>query len=356
MANLLINAGAGIASVAIPLGQLSQQPGPEATTVQIGIGGAPNAGGSVPHVALWGEDGGRIGQYHGDANGHIDAETVKVITIDNEQNGKKAKQAEYLMLAMNESDAICISMIMVSGDGAEWTWVGDMGKTCGADWYPSNFKIGDSTQTPACVWISQNNKGGKIRAQGLSLHMPDFAGDDGKAGEYQNNQDALCKSSKRMTFWPSIVADAVIPTFQPPLKYNADGTDVDVKKVIDRKTALYPRSKREVAKSRITKRGDRNNQPGHLVVSHNPRHSAKEVCEHPNSLGPDFVSTVEGVYCDMSMGEWWSLCSATVTDGCFDLEKKAMRGHAQGHKGARDVAPEQSVPDKTYNTAETWNL
>ena len=55
------------------------------------------------------------------------------------------------MLTMNERDAICVSMITASGNGAEWTWLGDMGKTCGADWFPSNFKIGDGTYTPDCV-------------------------------------------------------------------------------------------------------------------------------------------------------------------------------------------------------------
>ena len=53
----------------------------------------------------------------GNANGHNDPGTVEVTTISNNEAGGKAKQPEYLMLTMNESDAICVAFIMASGDG-----------------------------------------------------------------------------------------------------------------------------------------------------------------------------------------------------------------------------------------------
>ena len=97
MANFLINAAAGIASLAIPLGELGSKSAPEdSCSVEIGVGGGiGNTGGSVPHVALWDQWGDRIGQYHGAANGHIDASSVKTIIIKNDQGvNNNPKQPE----------------------------------------------------------------------------------------------------------------------------------------------------------------------------------------------------------------------------------------------------------------------
>ena len=361
MASLIINGLAGIASIAVPLGELSRSNvPPQSTIVQVGIGSGDYAGGSVPHIALWNQDGNRVGQYTGDANGHLDAETVGLYTIDHYQDNNKDEQAPYVMLAMNEADAICISFIIVSGDAAEWTWLGDMGKTCGADWYNSNFEVGSGTYTPFCVWIDQDHSNG-LKAQGMSLHMPDFSGSQaGTVQQYKENPDSLCKSTERMTFWPAIVADAYIPTFSPPLKYNPNGTDVDLSKVIDRNTDGYPDppSKKRLARGsmgRIAKRQGSNPDTTQLIISENPLHSAKETCEHPNSYGPDFVSTVEGIYCDMSVKEWWPLCSDRITTGCFDLNAKKMRGSAPGHTepSRRDLVI-RSVSDKSYKSVDRW--
>ncbi|KAK4697493.1 hypothetical protein P7C71_g599, partial [Lecanoromycetidae sp. Uapishka_2] len=361
MASLIINGLAGIASLAVPLGELSQSKvPPQSTVVQVGIGSGSYAGGSVPHIALWDDGGNRVGQYHGDANGHLDAETVGLYTIDHDQDNNDDEQAPYVMLAMNEKDAICISFIIVSGDAAEWTWLGDMGKTCGADWYNSNFEVGSGTYTPACVWIDQDHSDG-LRAQGMSLHMPDFSGSQaGTVQEYKQDPDSLCKSNARMTFWPAIVADALIPTFQPSLKYYPNGTDADLSKVIDRKTNGFPdpSGQKRLARGRLAKRQSSNPDPTHLVISGNPLHSAKETCEHPNSYGPDFVSTVEGVYCDMSVKEWWPLCSNAITTGCFDLNAQKMRGSAPGHKGQnrRDQINGRDLSDKSYKTVDRWSV
>ena len=98
-------------------------------------------------------------------------------------------------------------------------------------------------------------------------------------------------------------------------------------------------------------------RPGHLIISNNPQHSAKELCEHPNSLGPDLVSTVEGIYCDMVLSEWLALCSAAVTNGYFDSDSQTIRSNAPGHKGlqGRDVGSGREIPEKSYKTSETWS-
>jgi hypothetical protein len=130
MASFLVNLIGTIASVAVPVEELAKaNSNAHYTSIEIGVGTGPNAGGSVPHVALWDKQGSRIGQFTGDANGHIDEGTPYDIAIENTQTVPKdaQKQPEYLMVAMQESDAICIAYIYATGDGAEWAWYGDIG-------------------------------------------------------------------------------------------------------------------------------------------------------------------------------------------------------------------------------------
>ncbi|KAH6461593.1 hypothetical protein HBI57_075700 [Parastagonospora nodorum] len=63
-----------------------------------------------------------------------------------------------------------------------------------------------------------------------------------------------------------------------------------------------------------------------LTISHHAEHSAREVCEMKNSWGPDFVSVVEGLYCDMCERELYPLCAHEHQTDCFDVDDKVLRG------------------------------
>jgi len=178
MASFLINAGSILATIIVPLAELAAKQG-ASTSFSIGIGGSVtkdiNAGGSVPYLAFWDINGGRIAQYKGNANGHLDENYDWSSVINNDQTTPKgaARQPEYISIVAEESDAICISYIYASGNRAQYAWYGDIGFTCGADWYPSNFTVGDGYYQPKCVWINQNHSS-SLRFQGLSIHLPDF--------------------------------------------------------------------------------------------------------------------------------------------------------------------------------------
>ena len=356
MATFWLNAGALVAC-SLPYDKLAEKPKTESTQVQIGIGsGVDNTGGSVPHVALWDQGGNRIGQSYGDANGHWDSGTLNEIDVEHKQNGGKKAQPEYLQVVAWEGDGICISMVSVTSNGAQWGWTGDMAKMCGGDWFPSTYMLGDGTDTPSCIWIDSDHTNG-IRAQGFSLHMPDFAQRDGRKMALEDTPETNCKSGPRQTFWYDRLPDQQPDFFKPPLKYTPDGGDVDTKRVVTRKADLYPFPPRPRHKRDIMKRSA-NLKEGHIVISDFPAHSAKEVCEHPTSLGWDFVSTVEGIYCDITAREWWPLCSDKVKTGCFDLDKREMRGNAPGHKGSqrRDLLTGREISDKKYQTEDTWHF
>lgn len=361
MAGFLIDAVGTISSIIVPLIELPSKPAGASTSFSIGIGGSINgdfnAGGSVPHVAFWDVNGGRIAQYKGDENGHLNQNYDWTQSVDNDQTDPQGapRQPEYVSVVAQETDAICISYIYASGNGAQYAWYGDMGYTCDADWYPSNFTVGDGHYQPKCVWIDSDHTNG-LKARGLSLHFPDFtASQPGQQNEYNNNKDTLCKSDPRMGFWPDILPDSIIPFFSPPLIYNPDGSDVDTSLVINK-----PKRRRSVESPRLSKRGGRQLRPGHLIISNHQSHSAQELCESETSIGPDFVSTNESVFCDMAAKEWWPLCSSTITTSCFELNTQTMEGNNPGNRApgktvhARNTATGRVIPDKSYDTSVIW--
>lgn len=361
MASFWLNAGI-LAVCSIPFDKLGHKANQESTQVQIGIGAGANgkdvnAGGSVPHVALWDETGHRIGQYKGSANGHYEPGTANDVVIKHTQNGGKKASPHYLSLVAFEHDAICVSMVSVSGNGVNWGWTGDLAKLCGGDWYPSSYIVGDGTSTPSCIWIDADHTN-EIHGAAFSLHMPDFAATDGRQTQLSENLDTNCKSAPRMTFWYDMLPNDMIPFFNPPLEYTDDGADKDPERVITRESQLYPSDPKPRKHSRDLMKRNANMNPEHLVISDLPNQSAKEVCEDAKSLGWDFVSTVEGTYCDISAREWWYLCSDKVPNGCFDLEKQEMRGNAPGYKvlQGRDILSGRDFPVKSYKTTDKWTV
>lgn len=57
-----------------------------------------------------------------------------------------------------------------------------------------------------------------------------------------------------------------------------------------------------------------------VIISSRSSHNATELCQKPNSYGPDFVSLEEGVYCNMDTRETLPLCASGVTVDCFNVE------------------------------------
>lgn len=369
MASTIINTGV-LALAGLQLGvTLKDAPNPDKqVSVTLVTGDASDAGGNVPHIAVWDKHGSRIGQYKGDRKDNIVKEFSKSITINPDQHGGTIAQPEYISIVMQENDGICLSAVIAMGAGAQWTWTGDMGFTCGAQWYNSQVAVGSSNNPPRCVWIDADHSYG-IVAKGLSMHIRDFTGESALVDQYKSDQRRLCQNSARMTFYPAIQPDSVIPFFDPPLEYGRDSASGALLKPdqgIDRHTNGYPDGtnmnihKRKHARDTTPRGGtdaggNKNNKPGHLIISNIQGHSAKELCEHPNSLGPDFVSTAENIFCDMETGTWWPLCDATHSDRCFDLEHQTMRGDGPGSKQSRGEPPADPVPEKQYKTSKEWH-
>ncbi|KAI9696253.1 MAG: hypothetical protein M1836_005806 [Candelina mexicana] len=352
------------------------------TNVQIGIGtGLDSMQGNCPNVNVYTKEGLRAGQSK--SNEHLGGkhETFKAskakkvwinekdlitLRIENTQLDGGAKQIEphYLKLTMFENDAPCIASVSAASAGVSWGWFGDSAKVCGAQWYHSNKIFGDSTYQPSCIYMDRDFSKG-IYARGMSMHMPDFGTGQAVGEQYKNNPDLLCKSAKRMTMYHDTEPDGGLrlrfPKDWTSTAYNLDGTDKFPDKVIDNKatfndpntSAPSPKVGKFRRDGNSTTTAISNNQEGHLVISESENHSAKELCEHPNSLGPDFVSTEEGIFCDMTAKEYWFLCSATLKTGCFDVDKKEMVGGKPGIV-TRDLETGRVIPEKKYESHNHW--
>jgi hypothetical protein len=372
MANTFISVGTLIATI-LPLAFLNtKQPDPtKQTQIALGIGDNPNAGGSMPHIAVWDKQGRRITQYKGNKNGHVgdSAGTTIAFSLDNYQNGKQPAKPEYISIVMHENDGICLAAVVASGEGVQWAWTGDIGYTCGAQWYPSKYTMGNSNQPIRCVWLDANHDNGVI-AKGLSLHIRDFSGESGLLAQYNEDERRLCQNSARMTFHADILPDSFPTFFDPPLEYQRETNSGDPTQPYtagalekpdqgqDRQMRAYPdgtemdshklrRRQASTLQGRRTLkvRGIKNLHPDRLTISHLPGHSAKELCEDKMSLGPDFVSTEEGLFCDMETATLWPLCSTILLSDCFSLDTHKIRTSTR-----RRDAPQE----KTYTLTDHW--
>ncbi|KAH7420218.1 hypothetical protein BKA64DRAFT_752830 [Cadophora sp. MPI-SDFR-AT-0126] len=70
-----------------------------------------------------------------------------------------------------------------------------------------------------------------------------------------------------------------------------------------------------------------------LIISSEPSHNVTELCESETSRGPDFVSLVERLYCNMDTREIKPLCSDDVDEDCFDFNGSQSRFDGDGNGG-----------------------
>ena len=203
----------------------------------------------------------------------------------------------YLLMVMQECDALCVSATVASGASQQRIWTRDMAYTCGTQWHQSKKSFGGYNAPVRCAWLDADHSNG-ILSKGLSLHMQSFATDSALLAQYRKNQKWLCQNTRRMTFHPEIMADSLVARFDPPLEYNSQGGIKSPNRGTNRRPRAYPdgtfKKKRasKVLPRNVTEssiKGLKNNIPDLLIIRIQNRHSARELCGHPMSLGPNFV-------------------------------------------------------------------
>lgn len=247
------------------------------------------------------------------------------------------KQATYVSVAYGGNDAICISAVSVAwpDNSTPKVWLGDMGQNCstasGPFWANSVTQTGSDPQFQSkCIWIDGDKTDG-ITTEGFSLHIVDFGRTDGAtttdgapttnpvAEQWNDNNDLLCKASGRMNFYDLFLSDDYPLVYQPPLQYNTDGTDKDPNAVLHggcddnpellnspcaANLPLNQRPQKSKRNTQVTQRPralKRSSPMANTVIhSNSTTHSAEELCNHPGSISPSFVSHYEGKFCDMA--------------------------------------------------------
>ena len=386
--------GAFLALSMIPLAiEFFPKPYKAKTTVRIGVGlaqesdlGNGTIGGNIPNIALFDGNGNQIGTSHG--KNTIKSGEFKDIVIKHHDHSYNAP-AEYISITSGGTDQICIAYLaitMASGDKNQF--YGDVGKQCGGKWYPSNLLVEtnqDPEFKPSCIWLDSPDPGtANVFAQGFSFHVPDFGSNQVRAMGYQENPATMCESKPRFHLWGSDLTSEkqCIPVFSPPLAYQPDGSDpVDTSlTLVDGKVTcspgpglpMHPQTNAPMNASntmqtesdgirRRTKirRSYQTCSDSSVVISDHITHSAQEVCDSTTSMGPDFVSTTEGLYCDMCTHTIYDVCTSNVTSGCFDMSSQALKpGVNLDRRGLNAVCDakrqSRSVPAKSYNRVIHW--
>ncbi|QDS70017.1 hypothetical protein FKW77_003637 [Venturia effusa] len=358
---------------------------PKGANTKVAIGVGQDGEGCVPNISLWDTNGARIGQRYNKPKFHPRKARKQAEIFDDAKKGSrffetevmhtqtvpkgKDAQAEYIMIQAAGDEPICVTDISVRGSDYDWVWFADNAKMCNRPWYPGGRKVGSNNFRPACVWMGSHPVKGspskdakdpstkKEWFNALGLHINDFDAQEARVIQFQEHPESLCHSLPRMGFWLDKTRDSFIPFFRPPLEYNEDDSDKDLSLVVDKNYHKPEQSSRRSlnSSSPIQPVQYKNPRPGHLVISHYPEASAKEVCESYTSMGPDIVSVQEGLFCDMDSKELWPICSTDVSFSCFDLGTQAMRERKPGLSNRDDAQTKvRTVPQKEYRTSSVW--
>ena len=86
---------------------------------------------------------------------------------------------------------------------------------------------------------------------------------------------------------------------------------------------------------------------GRLIIDDYQEHTAKDLCESPTSMGPDFVNVIEGLFCHMTDKTLWPVCHSELVDDCFSVSSRMLV-----RKGVKARSPYTDVMDWRENMTE----
>ena len=365
----VVGAIAGVVGVGMMIPGLIPNKDEQNPVVRIAAGLSTNredsTSGNKPGVALYDIMGRKVASVKGNKDKIEDGAFIDIKVPF--EDGVGAQPSEYIAVNDGGDDALCIAYITLTNpDGTKKAWYGDVGKSCGADWYHSVLKTGDDDYQPSCIWIDRNRSNG-LRYQGLGLHIFDFAATDERAKQFDENRDLMCKAAPRFRMYENMNSEDYIPYFDPPLEMVEKLlTDKDPKVVMDKATWKMPKEGDNIKKATIDAdpklriRRDThspqvlgNVNATVVIISMSPQHSARELCQSPTSWGHDFVSVTENVFCDMELKTLWPVCDTKAKSACFDTTTSTMRA-GKGLRG-RDSRSGQVPPEKSYGKTIHWN-
>ena len=217
-------------------------------------------------------------------------------------------QGVYSLFSAN-TDAICIAWVTNSWSeergGNKYAVSGDFGRECGGTWYASGMYPSDqSDHQPDCFWIDGNGDQPKT---GFQVRWPAFSGQDWD--DSNTDPQSFCNG---IDFG---LRDEPDPN---TITYATKGAT---------KEATSEKHKRRAAAAAASALRRRNAWVAEeLVVSDSKSHSAQRLCESESSMGPDFVHTEEGLFCDMATKTLYEFCTEDKTEACYNPDTQAVVG------------------------------
>jgi hypothetical protein len=314
-------------------------PQPTISALRIAVGLEGDAPGNVPAAFIYDEFGSFLGGTSPDKKQKIKKGGIYDLYIG--QSISNA-QATYVSINAEHDDGICIAYIgQTWTDGTSLGWLGDNGKQCDWDWYLSNVEVGPNLYKPLCMWIDSNHSN-DLKATGFQIHTPDFFGSDSQQALIQADNYWYCHPENEPSF--KVYTDTNLPrdvvAYNPPRTYSLTqptsippsppDPSINRRRSASNKTysstdewsnSDQPASNQIVRRYSSPRSTNSTDTTQHkLITSSDVNHRASDLCNHEKSRGPDFVSLVEGKFCDMATKTLYPLCSDQFKVNCFNLD------------------------------------
>jgi hypothetical protein len=348
-----------------------------ATNIRIGAGSNDNDDGDIPGVHLFDLGGKTIGYTQGGGDIINKGQEKDIIVTHLELADDAAAQAEYMSVVQGGNNALCISYITVTlPNGLQYSWNGDIGFQCGALWMFGNTTFSSDPTggiyQPRCAWIDGDDSDG-LHTKAIGIHLPSFLASQGRVDQYNANNDVMCKADPRFKLYDTLDVKDPIPYFKsepfdlttlidfdPAQTLNSANwatTPVDttpIQGLGSRASKPYGNTTTSSGGWNGTRKAPKQSSKhaGKLIKSSIDQHKATDLCGSTTSWGPDFVSLVEGIFCDMNTKKTYPLCTNTTQVACFDAGADKMRLGAGNSR--RDAMTRAILPRKVYKTVEQW--
>ncbi|KAL8797104.1 MAG: hypothetical protein Q9195_000571 [Heterodermia aff. obscurata] len=296
---------------------------------------------------------------------HMDQGRTYGISLDTGDSDVGDVQAWQLTIAAGGSNAVCVQYVELAWQGTiasgfDGTW----GQMCGQDWYYSTATWGVTQNgqpyRPACWWLdapdSHHHK--NHPAQEVWANMESFVSGASVQGD-NGTTDTYC-STDIVKFSATDNGDSKNPSVPAGLNSDKPGSGpakLRHRRVPSSRSASYPTATASGHSSQPTSVVNETSvfmsskgKLAQLVVSDIQAHSAKDLCDHSRSRGPDFVSRVENIYCDMTAKRSYPLCKDKQTKDCFSLDKQGKRvSRRDGTTGQTDAL------HRDYHAVQYWS-
>jgi len=95
---------------------------------------------------------------------------VDVLISPSGYGNTAGEQPTYVQIDVG-NDGLCIAYLSHTwADGTNRGWLGDMGASCGQNWYYSDVIVGSNSHMPDCTWLDNDHTNGII-STGMQIHM-----------------------------------------------------------------------------------------------------------------------------------------------------------------------------------------